>query len=196
MTHWYEYSIGAVHLKNAKDSVAKMQEVTSKEIGFNYGIEEEEIFLNNTRYGVLALYSINAALETIVAITSKNLGIKKRSFHDRVNILVQQGIITKNVTLQSLKGLRRKRNLITHWEENPSELLGTSFYMPLMFAKIVPRNKIEELISLFIPEHMNTYIDDLIDLLNDIMCNINKGKYEGLYYSLKQIEEESLVVGY
>lgn len=196
MTHWYEYSIGAVHIKNAKDCVAKMLEVTFKEVGFSHGIEEEEIFLNNTRYGVLVLYSINAALETIIAITSRDLGIKKISFYDRVNILVQQGIIKKNVTLQSLKKLRQKRNLITHWEENPSELLGTSFYLPLMFTKTVPKNKIEELISIFIPGQMNTYIDDLIDLLNDIMCNLNKEKHERLYQSLKQIEKESLVVGY
>lgn len=196
MTHWFEYSIGAVHMKNAKDCVEKMQKVTFKEANFNYDREESEIFFNNTRYGVLAIYSINAALETIVAITSRELGINKTHFNDRVDTLIRQDVITNCIALKSLKDLRRKRNLITHWEENHTELLGSSSYLPIMFTKTAPKNKTEELISMLIPERINQYIVNLMDLLNNIIYQINKEEYTELYYSLEQIKEERLIVGY
>lgn len=196
MTHWFEYSIGAVHMKNAKDCVEKMQNVTFKEADFNYGREEFEIFFNNTRYGVLAIYSINATLETIVAITSKKLRINEKHFNSRVDTLVKKGVITNNVPLQNLKELRQKRNLITHWEKNHTKLLGTSSYLPIMFTEAAPQNKVEELISMFIPERISQYIVYLMELLNDIICRIDKEKYMKLYYSLEQIKEEWFVVGY
>ncbi len=196
MTHHFEYSIGAVHMNNAKDSVEKMQQATPKEIGFSYDIEEFEIFSNNTRYGVLAIYSINAALETIVALTSREFGISQTRFAARVDTLISQGIITNLIAIDNLKNLRKKRNFITHWEENPTELLGTSSYLPIMFAETTPENETEDLISMLIPERINQYILDLTDLLDDIICQIDEEINMKLYYSLQQIKEERLVVGH
>ncbi|MCM3324065.1 hypothetical protein [Cytobacillus kochii] len=196
MTHWFEYSIGAVHMQNAKDCVGKMLDVIYKEEGFIYGEKENEIFFDNTRYGVLAIYSINASLETVVAITSRELQIKEKSFKDRIDILIKREIITKKVTFQRLNLLRKKRNLITHWEQVHIELLGTDSYLPVMFTKISPKNKIEELISILTLNRMSQYIDDLLDLLNDIVSNIDREKYGGLYDSLKQIIDRDFVVGY
>ncbi|ALC83084.1 MULTISPECIES: hypothetical protein [Bacillus] len=196
MTHWFEYSIVAVHMKNAKDCIEKMQKVTFKEIGYNYGKVEEGIFFNNTRYGVLAIYSINATLETTVAMTSRVLTVKAKHFNVRVDKLTEKGIITKDLTLKNLIQLRKIRNLISHWEENHLELLGTSSYLPVMFSKTVSKNKNEELISMLTPDRMNQYLDDLAGLLNNIIHNIDKEKYNRLYYSLKQIRDGLLVIGY
>ncbi|WP_257152989.1 hypothetical protein [Bacillus thuringiensis] len=42
-----------------------MQEVIFKEIGFSHDIEEDEMFFNNARYGIFAIYSINNVLLAI-----------------------------------------------------------------------------------------------------------------------------------
>lgn len=189
MTHWFEYSVAGVHVLNAKRQVNLMKEVTPLyKSDFNYYNEEREVFKHNTAYGVLAIYSINAAVESIVALLSNELSIKSKKFHERINILKKKNIITCHVEVEKLVYLRKKRNTITHWEKNKIELLGSADYLPIMFKNVTPRNEFHKLISLFTAEDLREYIKYLDHFIENVKENVVREKILELEYTLKNIQ--------
>lgn len=190
MTHWFEYSIAGVHVLNAKRQVDQMKEVAPfYRDDFNYGEEERKIFTDNTANGVVVIYSINSAIESIVTLLSKELSIQAKNFYERVKKLKELKIITCHVEIEKLTYLRKKRNIITHWENNRVELLGSSDFLTIMFKNNSPENEFHELISLFTAEDLREYVDYLDLFIENIKENVAKKDLESLVYKLDCIHD-------
>ena len=190
MTHYYIFSIIGGHIKNAEREIDLMHDSKNMFVlDKNYGAKEYQIFNENVRHGILALYSLNAGLESLIAFLDKELGVNSKDFYSRIKKLEKKGIITDIDSLSKCIELRKQRNIVTHWEENTSQLYGSDGYLPFLFGDSEPREKSEELISSFNKVDFMEYLDAFNQLFDNILKNIPNNKNEYLIYCLKNIKE-------
>lgn len=197
MSHNMVFSIIGAHIKNSGDEVEAMLNVSSlKKDDFDYDINDEEVFNNNIYHGTLALYSINAALESIVAFLNRELKLEKDNFYNRIEELQSRGIITDEESLDLCKDLRKKRNILTHWEEDEEKLMHASGYILFMFGNKVATNKKEELISILNKESMRLYLESFNKLLNSVIkSEFIKGEND-LSWHLEHARGGGIQLGY
>ena len=175
MSHHFKYSIAATHMKNSRLLVNKMKTVEKyKNSNYDYSDTANEAFIDNTGNGILAIYSINATLESLIALitlANPNCYFKDNSFHTRKKVLMNKNLIPNNDSFRKLIELRKKRNTITHWEKNYTELIGSMSYLPIMFGDILPgkKNKVHGLIAILSKEEMSKYMECLENILDDMI---------------------------
>lgn len=195
MTHYITFTIAGAHVKNSKDEIRKMKSIQQyKNKNADYSEEAYEAFDHNVAHGILVIYSINSALESVIHIISKHYGIEGE-FFQRINELEKKIFLNPDIRkdLSELKKLRRFRNAITHWENDLEELLGTSFYLPYMMEdkKIKIKNKKIELISILSKEKLTLYFENLQRVLNDLYIYLkNNDCY--LYMDIEEIKNGSI----
>ena len=187
MSHYIKFSMPSIHILNARREIDSMKDVDN--IKFDINSNEDniyyEIFKNNVQHGVLAIYSINAALESVITILNKELKIeeqikqnrktkKKIEFSELTSFLINElKIITDTDSYYECIALRRYRNSITHWNEDKSTLLGTSGYLPLMFKNggVIHNDKKEELISILTKRKLEEYKGAFDKLLENMISS-------------------------
>lgn len=175
MSHYFTFSIIGTHIKNAENEINIMKEIEQyKNSNLNYGTIEQEIFNWNISHGILAIYSLNAALESIVALLNDKLNLNidshaKGAFYKRIEKLKKIQIITDDLSYKRCKEIRNYRNTITHWEENKSELLGSMSYLVFMFHNMHPSNENEKLIHVLNKEDLSNYLCSFNKLVNNII---------------------------
>lgn len=115
MYHVFKFSILGEHIKNAEREVEYMKfaKILMRS-DLNYSDNENKIYTENIQHGILAIYSINSALDTLVALIIKDLELTTKNFHDRIKILKHKRIITDSDLLYKYLDLRNKRNIITY----------------------------------------------------------------------------------
>lgn len=169
MSHYITFSITGTHIKNAEREINLMHNVKSlKKCNLDYGIIEYNVFRENLSHGILAIYSLNAALESIVAMLNTNLNLGESKFYNRTEVLKNRNIISDLVSYGKCIELREKRNIITHWEKDGYQLLGSAGYLPFMFENIIPQKDDEKLISILTRESLGKYYNDFCNLLENI----------------------------
>lgn len=201
MSHQVTFSIIGAHIKNAEKEVNSMFNVDNVKIEYgNYSEREEEIFVENIKHGVLALYSLNAALESLVAYLADKLEINKEidldkgnKFYNRLEKLKENQIITDENSLSTCIELRNYRNTVTHWEENTSYLYGSSSYLPFMFGSMEPEKDVEKLISIFNKKRFNKYIQAFERLLDNIIYNTKEFEEGYLRFQLECMKNGELI---
>lgn len=205
MSHWTKFSMPSIHVLNAKREINLMKEVSNIKFDINSNDYDvyNEIFRNNVQHGVLAIYSINAALESIITILSKELNLKKNiqskgniGFYDITIFLRDElKIITDINSYNKCIELRSYRNIITHWDKNDSTLLGTSGYLPFMFENggSRPNSKKEKLISILTKEKLEDYKDGFNKLLENITSSLIIQEKEMLKHMFRCIIEGCIV---
>ena len=187
MSHHFTFSIIGAHIKNAEREVNSMFNVDSvKNEDGNYTEKEEEIFVENIKHGILALYSLNAALESLVAYLADK-------FYIRFDKLKERKVITNLVSLSACIELREHRNTVTHWEENTTYLYGTSSYLPFMFEKAEPKRDVEKFIGIFTKKRFLHYLKEFNKLLEDIINNTKKFEEGYLRYQLECMKNGKLI---
>lgn len=170
MSSYLTFSIIGGHIKNAEREISLMKEVSYYKCDNDiYRSEEREIFNENIRHGLLATYSLNASLESIVALLNKELCCRKKEFYTRTEALINKNVITDIVSYNKCIDLRKKRNNITHWEKNGYQLLGTMGYLPFMFGNKMPMKDDEKLISILTKESLKEYLDAFNKLFENIL---------------------------
>lgn len=173
MSHKFQFSILGTHIKNAEREVTCIKSVEGlMKVDLNYGEKEKRIFEENIQHGVLAIYSINAALETVVAMLSKELNLGVDKFYTRIKILKSKGIITNDDDLERCLDLRGKRNTITHWEQDGKTSLGSIGHIQFMMGNKEPKGDIEQLVSILTKENLEEYFKSFNNLFDNIMENI------------------------
>lgn len=195
MSSYLMFSIIGGHIKNAEREINIMNEVSYFNDD-NYGSKEKDIFNENIRHGILAIYSLNASLESIVALLNKELSCQRESFYTRTEILKNMNVITDIVSYNKCIELRKKRNTITHWEENRIQLLGTMGYLPFMFGNKVPIKDDEKLISILTKESLEEYLDAFNKLFENIMKNEKVQANSELTFFLECIKDGELTFGF
>lgn len=202
MSHHFTFSIIGAHIKNAEREVNSMFNVDSvKNEDGNYTEKEEEIFVENIKHGILALYSLNAALESLVAYLADKFHINKEvsfdnernKFYIRLDKLKERKVITNLVSLSACIELREHRNTVTHWEENTTYLYGTSSYLPFMFEKAEPKRDVEKFIGIFTKKRFLHYLKEFNKLLEDIINNTKKFEEGYLRYQLECMKNGKLI---
>ena len=177
MSHHFTFSIIGAHIKNAENEINLMKEIKQyTKSDLNYGARENEIFEWNIQHGILAIYSLNAALESIIALLNNRLNINIDShvngaFYKRVKQLEKMKIVTDKISFSKCEELRDYRNTITHWEENKSQLLGSMNYLIFMFHNMKPKNENEKLIYILNKKDLSQYLNSFNDLIDNIMSS-------------------------
>ena len=191
MSHYFVFSIAGAHVNNAKKELELMSDVKQyKSSDYNYDNNFNEIFYENVRHGILTIYSINAALESIVAILNRKLNYEKSSFYERIDILKNKSIIKSIKAYNKCIELRKYRNLITHWENENSKLLGTIHYLPYMVGDEKPTNEKKKLISMLTKENLKKFFNSFIDLINDINKNLDN---DAIKYYIESILDGDII---
>ncbi|WP_042357702.1 hypothetical protein [Bacillus rubiinfantis] len=202
MTHYFTFSIIGGHIKNAEKEVHSMFETEGIKIKDEiYGEKEEKIFEENICHGLLALYSLNAALESLVAFLADRLGVnskfdiekQRNKFYLRIDKLKIGKIITDDLSLSTCLKLRKYRNIVTHWEENLSYLYGSNSYIPFMFGFTKPKSDIEKLIGNFNRSHLEDCLEAFNRLLDNIINNIEVMDHEYISFQLECMKRGSLI---
>lgn len=197
MSHDFRFSILGGHIKNAEREVKHMKSVKSlRRLDLNYGENENKIYTENIQHGILAIYSINSALDTLVALIIKDLGCNTKKFHKRVKILKDKKIITDIDSLNKCLDLRDKRNIITHWEKDGFDSLGTNGHILFMLGDRRPKRKVEKLISVLTKEYLEEYLDSFNSLMDNILESQYVSNQEDLSYSINIFREGNFEVGY
>ena len=147
MSHFITFSVAGIHMKNAKEQIEQMEYVKNiPNNNLNYVNNETEIFNKNIKHGLLAIYSINATLETIVSILIRELKVsenrKEKNINDRLNKLINKGIIADDESLNICREVRSIRNKISHWERDGVQLLGTKGYLPYKIGRASCRERV------------------------------------------------------
>lgn len=176
MSHSFKFCILGAHINNAESQLALLQSIEKFKVdNYNYDKRTEQIFTSNIQHGILSLYSINSALECLMLLLDNelNLGAKKNKFYffNILDILVKEKIITNIKALEKCKELRRKRNLITHWEKNGYVELKCCGHIQFMMSSPTSQNKIQELLSILNKENLYEYNSSFKDVINDILEN-------------------------
>jgi antitoxin component YwqK of YwqJK toxin-antitoxin module len=197
MSHYLSFSIIGAHIKNAEIEIGSMIEVEPlKREDCFYGEIEEKVFNENIQHGILAIYSINAAIESIVAMLNTKLGYHKNKFYPRVYFMIKKNIISDIKAYNKCIELRDIRNAITHWEESGCQLLSTMGYSPFMFGNLEAKKDDEKLISILNKKSMEDYLNHFNMLLDNIIKNLQeKGKFandETFRHALKCIRQGKL----
>ena len=176
MSHSFKFCILGAHINNAESQLALLQSIEKFKVdNYNYDKRTEQIFTANIQHGILALYSINSALECLISLLDNelNLGAKKNKFYffNILDILVKEKIITNIKALEKCKELRIKRNLITHWEKNGYVKLQCCGHIQFMLNSPEPQNKIQELLSILTKENLYQYNLNFKDVITNILEN-------------------------
>ena len=168
-----------MHMSNSRMLVDKMRDTKRySDENFNYSAYAERAFEHNTSIGILAIYSINATLESLVTLIVLVLDLdeekwlhKLNKFYDRKDKLIREGLLTNNDSLQKLLDLRDTRNAISHWENDRPMITGTMSFLPFMFGDANPKSgdKTQTLISILTREKMSEYLRCLEDILGEMI---------------------------
>lgn len=199
MAHDFIFSIIGAHVNNANEQLERMFEVEKySRQDINYNQQENEIFNTNVKHGILFVYSLNAALESIVCFLSDDRGYNKCNcigeFYERVTFLESKKVISVNEDILSrCYELRKTRNLVTHWEKNLSKSLGSMNYLPYMFGNVSPEDDHELLISRLNKSNINNYLDSFYKLLDNIISNESNSRNTGTVYFLETIKSGNLI---
>lgn len=195
MSHDFILSITGAHVRNAQEQLGNMYEVEKYlKDDINYNNQEEGIFYSNVCHGILFLYSLTAALDSIVVFVAKKKGCKKSSYGERVKFLQAKRIISVDKkTLSKCRELRKTRNLVTHWEKNLSRTLGSMNYLPYMFGNVEPKSKYELLISRLNKLKLEQYWDAYSALLDNIINNEEPQDNQLVALFLKTVQQGNIV---
>lgn len=197
ISHDFRFSILGGHIKNAEREVKYMKSIKGlRRLDLNYGEKEKKIYTENIQHGILAIYSINSALETLVALIIKDLGYNTNKFYRRVKILKNKNIITDIDNLKKCLDLRDKRNIITHWEKDGFECLGTNGHILFMLGDRKPRKNVEKLISILSKDDLDNYLESFNKLIDNILESNYVSNQDDLSYSIKIFREGSFELGY
>ena len=197
MSHDFRFSILGGHIKNAEREVEYMNSIKSlRRRDLNYGENENKIYTENIQHGILAIYSINAALGTLVALIIKDLECNAKKFNNRIKILKNKKIITDIDFLKKCLDLRDKRNIITHWEKYGFESRGTNGHILFMLGDRRPKRKVEKLISVLTKEHLEDYLESFNRLMDNILESQYVSNQEDLSYSINIFRKEYFEVEY
>ena len=180
MAHYFKYSVVAMHMSNSRMLVGKMKDVKKySDDNVNYSAAAKSVFEHNTSIGILAVYSISATLESLITLMALALNLdeekwyrqRNKLFFLRKDKLIKEGLLINSEPLQKLINLRKRRNDISHWENDRPMLTGTMSFLPFMFGDASPdsNDKTQILISILTKEKMFEYIGCLEDILEDMI---------------------------
>lgn len=194
MAHSFRFSILGVHIKNAEREVNNMHYIKYVDIyELTYEEEARKLYEDNLQHGILAIYSMNSALETLVYMIDKEFNNTRNNFYDKIKNLQNNNIITNEIYLNKCIDLRKKRNIITHWEEDSDKSLGCFGHIVFGLGQCNPKDKIEELISILNRESLEKYLSELNNLIENILDSDflkNRGELYNMICSFKDGEFE------